>query len=255
MNLTDTHTHLYSEAFDEDRDKIISRALKNGIKRFFLPAIDSTYTVRMYDLEKKYPKHMFLMSGLHPTHVKNNYLIELKHVVEQLKKRKFIAIGEIGIDLYWDTSTLTQQKEAFRFQIQLAKQYKLPIVIHCRNAFDEVFEILETEKSEDLFGIFHCFTGNKEQAKQAISYNMKLGIGGVVTYKNGNIDKFLSQIDLSDIVLETDAPYLSPVPYRGKRNESAYLLHIVEKVADIYGKEKEEISEITTNNAIEIFNI
>ena len=255
MNLTDTHTHLYSEAFDEDRDKIISRALKNGIKRFFLPAIDSTYTVRMYDLEKKYPKHMFLMSGLHPTHVKNNYLIELKHVVEQLKKRKFIAIGEIGIDLYWDTSTLTQQKEAFRFQIQLAKQYKLPIVIHCRNAFDEVFEILETEKSEDLFGIFHCFTGNMEQAKQAISYNMKLGIGGVVTYKNGNIDKFLSQIDLSDIVLETDAPYLSPVPYRGKRNESAYLLHIVEKVADIYGKEKEEISEITTNNAIEIFNI
>ena len=255
MNLTDTHTHLYSEAFDEDRDKIISRALKNGIKRFFLPAIDSTYTVRMYDLEKKYPKHMFLMSGLHPTHVKNNYLIELKHVVEQLKKRKFVAIGEIGIDLYWDTSTLTQQKEAFRFQIQLAKQYKLPIVIHCRNAFDEVFEILETEKSEDLFGIFHCFTGNKEQAKQAISYNMKLGIGGVVTYKNGNIDKFLSQIDLSHIVLETDAPYLSPAPYRGKRNESAYLLHIVEKVADIYGKEKEEISEITTNNAIEIFNI
>ena len=157
--------------------------------------------------------------------------------------------------MYWDTSTLIQQKEAFRFQIKLAKQYKLPIVIHCRNAFDEVFEILETEKSEDLFGIFHCFTGNKEQAKQAISYNMKLGIGGVVTYKNGNIDKFLSQIDLSHIVLETDAPYLSPVPFRGKRNESAYLLHIVEKVADIYGKEKEEISEITTNNAIEIFNI
>lgn len=255
MNLTDTHTHLYSEAFDQDRDKIISRALKSGIKRFFLPAIDSTYSERMYDLEKKYPKHIFLMSGLHPTHVKNNYLIELKHVVEQLKKRKFVAIGEIGIDLYWDTSTLTQQKEAFRFQIQLAKQYKLPIVIHCRNAFDEVFEILEIEKSEDLFGIFHCFTGNEEQAKQAISYNMKLGIGGVVTYKNGNIDKFLSQIDLSHIVLETDAPYLSPVPFRGKRNESAYLLHIVEKVADIYGKEKKEISEITTNNAIEIFNI
>jgi len=255
MNLTDTHTHLYSEAFDEDRDKIISRALKNGIKRFFLPAIDSTYSERMYDLEKKYPKHIFLMSGLHPTHVKDNYLTELKHVVKQLKKRKFVAIGEIGIDLYWDTSTLIQQKEAFRFQIQLAKQYKLPIVIHCRNAFDEVFEILETEKSEDLFGIFHCFTGNKEQAKQAISYNMKLGIGGVVTYKNGNIDKFLSQIDLSHIVLETDAPYLSPVPFRGKRNESAYLLNIVEKVADIYGKEKEEISEITTNNAIEIFNI
>ena len=255
MNLTDTHTHLYSEAFDHDRDEIISRALKSGIKRFFLPAIDSTYSERMYDLEKKYPKNIFLMSGLHQTHVKNNYLIEIKHVVEQLKKRKFVAIGEIGIDLYWDTSTLTQQKEAFRFQIQLAKEYKLPIVIHCRNAFDEVFEILEIEKSEDLFGIFHCFTGNVEQAKQAISYNMKLGIGGVVTYKNGNIDKFLSQIDLSHIVLETDAPYLSPVPFRGKRNESAYLLHIVEKVADIYGKEKKEISEITTNNAIEIFNI
>ena len=193
------------------------------------------------------------MTGLHPTHVKHDFKVELAHVKENLEQRKFVAIGEIGIDLYWDKTSLKQQQEAFCLQIQLAKKYKLPIVIHCRDAFEEVFEILEAEKSDDLFGIFHCFTGTLSQAHRAISCNMKLGIGGVVTFKNGKIDQFLSKIDLYHIVLETDAPYLSPVPHRGKRNESAYLLNVLDKVAGIYGMDKQAIAEITTNNALDIF--
>ena len=255
MIITDTHTHLYSESFDSDRDQIIKRAIQSGITRFFVPAIDSSYTQRMYDLEKKYPENIFLMTGLHPTHVNNDYNKELDHIVQQLDDREFFAIGEIGIDLHWDKTTVELQQNAFRFQIQLAKKYKLPIVIHCRDAFNEVFDILELEKSDDLNGIFHCFTGTYEQAKKAISYNMKLGIGGVVTFKNGNIDSFLSKIDLSDIVLETDAPYLSPVPYRGKRNESSYLINILEKVASIYSVDKREIANITTQNSINIFKV
>jgi TatD DNase family protein len=232
---------------------MIERALKAGISRFYLPAIDSSYTQSMYALERKYPENIFLMTGLHPTHVKQDPKTELAHIKENLEYRKFVAIGEIGIDLYWDKTNLKQQQTAFRFQIQLAKQYKLPIVIHCRDAFDEVFEILEAEKSDDLFGIFHCFTGTLAQAHRAISYNMKLGIGGVVTFKNGKIDQFLSEIDLSHIVLETDAPYLSPEPFRGKRNESAYLLNVLDKVAVVYGMDKQDIAEITTNNALDIF--
>jgi TatD DNase family protein len=232
---------------------MIERALKAGISRFYLPAIDSSYTESMYALERKYPENIFLMTGLHPTHVKQDPKTELAHIKENLEYRKFVAIGEIGIDLYWDKTNLKQQQTAFRFQIQLAKQYKLPIVIHCRDAFDEVFEILEAEKSDDLFGIFHCFTGTLAQAHRAISYNMKLGIGGVVTFKNGKIDQFLSEIDLSHIVLETDAPYLSPEPFRGKRNESAYLLNVLDKVAVVYGMDKQDIAEITTNNALDIF--
>lgn len=255
MVLTDTHTHLYSEAFDGDRDVVIKRALDLGVKRFFIPAIDSTYTKAMFELEKAYPQNMFLMMGLHPTHVKGNFKEELGHVEKMLKERKFFAIGEIGIDLYWDKSFLKQQQEAFRFQIRLAKKYKLPIVIHSRDSFDEIFEILEVEKGEGLFGIFHCFTGNLEQAKKAISYNMKLGIGGVITFKNGKIDTFLNQLDLKHIVLETDSPYLAPVPFRGKRNESAYITKVLEKLADIYGKSQEEIADITTKNSKEIFGI
>jgi TatD DNase family protein len=209
----------------------------------------------MYELEKNYPENVFLMMGLHPTYVKENYLEELQHVEEELSKRKFYAIGEIGIDLYWDKTHFKEQQIAFRKQIQLAKQYKLPIVIHCREAFDEIFEILEEEKSEGLFGIFHCFTGTHEQALKAISYNMKLGIGGVVTFKNGKIDQFLNQIDLKHIVLETDAPYLAPIPYRGKRNESSYILNVVTKLAEIYGIPPEDIARITTENSKIIFSI
>lgn len=255
MVITDTHTHLYSEAFNDDRNDMIQRALKLNVNRFFIPAIDSTYTNAMFQLEIDYPEHVFLMMGLHPTHVKENFKDELNHVENLLAKRSFIAIGEIGIDLYWDKSTLEIQQEAFRSQIKLAKQYKLPIVIHCREAFNEIFEILEEEKADDLFGIFHCFTGTIEQAHQAISYNMKLGIGGVVTFKNGKIDQFLNQIKLKHIVLETDAPYLSPTPYRGKRNESSYIIKVLEKLSEIYKLPQEKIAKITTANSKDIFKV
>lgn len=255
MIVTDTHTHLYSEAFNEDRDEMIKRALNENVSRFFIPAIDSTYTDAMLQLENDYPNHVFLMMGLHPTHVKDNYKDELKHVEEMLNKRKFYAVGEIGIDLYWDKSTLNIQQEAFRYQIQLAKKHRLPIAIHCRDAFDEIFEILEDEKDEDLFGIFHCFTGTREQAHQAISYNMKLGIGGVVTFKNGKIDTFLNEIDLKHIVLETDSPYLAPVPFRGKRNESAYIIEVLKKLSDLYNMPIAEVASITTQNSMDIFKI
>ncbi|MCM4173854.1 TatD family deoxyribonuclease [Arenibacter sp. TNZ] len=255
MILTDTHTHLYSEAFDDDRNLVIERAMDLGVKRFFIPAIDSSYTTAMLDLEKSYPDNIFLMTGLHPTHVKENYLDELDHVEEMLASRKFYAVGEIGIDLYWDKTFLKEQQIAFKQQIQWAKKYAYPIVIHCRDGFDEIFHILEEEKGGELFGIFHCFTGTFEQALKAISYNMKLGIGGVATFKNGKIDTFLKEIDLNHVVLETDSPYLAPVPYRGKRNESAYLVNVLEKLSLIYGVDKEEIAAITTANSQEIFGV
>lgn len=255
MILTDTHTHLYSEEFSEDRDLMMQRALDAGVKRFFVPSIDSSYTQQMYELEAKYPENVFLMMGLHPTYVKENYLEELAHVGAELAKRKFAAIGEIGIDLYWDKTTLKAQQYAFKHQIQLAKKYNLPINIHCRDAFDEVFEVLESEKGEGLFGIFHCFAGDLDQAQKAISYNMKLGIGGVVTFKNGKIDQFLHEINIKHIVLETDSPYLAPVPYRGKRNESSYVKLVAEKLAQIYSLPIEKIAEITTQNSVDVYGI
>ena len=253
MQLIDTHTHLYSETFDEDRDTMIQRALACGVTDFFIPAIDSTYTERMFALEKKYPNRMHLMTGVHPTHVKENYKEELNHVASLLRQRSFCALGEIGIDLYWDKTFLKEQQEAFDLQIQWAKEHKLPFVIHCRDAFDEVFEVLDGHDSKDLRGIFHCFTGTLDQAKQALSYNLKLGIGGVVTFKNGKIDQFLNQIPLSEIVLETDAPYLAPVPFRGKRNESSYIQEVASKVAEVYNLPFAEIASITSKNALAIF--
>lgn len=255
MIITDTHTHLYSETFDEDRSVVIDKAIANNITRFFIPAIDSTYTERMLELKERYPGNVFLMMGLHPTHVKENYKEELQHVALMLKKESFCAVGEIGIDLYWDKSLLKQQQEAFRYQISLAKSLKLPIVIHCRDAFDEIFQILEAEKSDDLRGVFHCFTGTLEQAQKALSYNMKLGIGGVVTFKNGKIDTFLHKIALEHIVLETDAPYLAPAPYRGKRNEPIYILKVLEKLAAIYELSVEQVAEITTKNSKSVFGV
>jgi len=255
MKLIDTHTHLYTEAFDEDRDQVIKNAIAKGIKRFYLPSIDSKYTSRMYDLEKEYPNHIRLMMGLHPTHVKENCKEELQHVEQNLSQHRFAAVGEIGIDLYWDQTFLKQQQEAFNTQIRWAKEYELPIVIHCRDAFDEVFEILEDHRGEGLSGIFHCFTGTKDQADRAIDLNLKLGIGGVVTFKNGKIDQFLDQISLDHIVLETDAPYLAPVPFRGKRNQSEYLVHILQKLALIYRRSASEIATITSKNALSVFKI
>ena len=255
MTLTDTHTHLYSEEFAQDRDAMIQRALDAGVARLFVPSIDSSYTQQMYALEAQYPDNVFLMMGLHPTYVKDNYQEELAHVEEQLSKRRFAAVGEIGIDLYWDKTRLVEQQYAFKYQIQLAKEHRLPINIHCRDAFDEVFEVLESEKGYGLYGIFHCFTGNFEQAQKAISYNMKLGIGGVATFKNGKIDQFLEDIPLKHIVLETDAPYLAPAPHRGKRNESSYTLLVAQKLAGIYGLSLSEIAAVTTQNAKEVYGI
>ena len=255
MIITDTHTHLYSDQFIDDRDEMIQRALNAGVSRFFIPAIDSTYNEAMFQLEHDYPKNVFLMMGLHPTSVKDNYKEELQLVKDWIDKRNFYAIGEIGIDLYWDKSFLQQQQDAFKTQIQWAKQKELPIVIHCRDAFDEIFEILEEENDDKLRGIFHCFSGNIEHAQKAISYNMKLGIGGVVTFKNGKIDQFLNQIDLKNIVLETDSPYLAPTPYRGKRNESSYIVNVLEKLVTIYNLSPEEIANITTKNSENVFGI
>jgi TatD DNase family protein len=256
MILTDTHTHLYSEEFENDRNQMIQNAFKNGVTRLFVPSIDSSYTEKMYALETQYPENVFLMMGLHPCYVKpESFEQELLHVSNHLDTHKFYAVGEIGIDLYWDKTTLEIQKLAFKMQIQLAKKHKLAINIHCRDAFDEVFEVLETERSSDLFGIFHCFTGNLEQAKQAISLGMKLGIGGVATFKNGKIDQFLNQINLNHIVLETDSPYLAPAPNRGKRNESSYTLLVAEKLAQIYETSLEEIANKTTQNSKDIFGI
>ena len=253
--MIDTHTHLYSEEFDNDRAEMIARAKAAGVTHCFIPAIDSIYTDRMFALKNDYPNYVSLMNGLHPCNVKENYKEELAHVENLMTTHPFCAIGEIGIDLYWDKTFLKEQQEAFAWQIQLAKKHKLPIVIHCREAFEEVFEVLESEKGDDLFGIFHCFTGTEEQAHRTIDYGLHLGIGGVVTFKNGKLDQFLKNIDLQHLVLETDSPYLAPVPYRGKRNESAYIVQVMQKLSDIYALPESEIERITNANATKIFQL
>lgn len=255
MVLTDTHTHLYIEAFANDRKEVVERAIEMGVERFFIPAIDSSYTQSMLELERNFPEHVFLMAGLHPTHVKEDFRKELDHVEELLAQRKYYAVGEIGIDLYWDKTYFEQQRQAFIHQIKLASKYKLPIVIHCRESFAEIIEVLDEVAEPTLHGIFHCFTGTLEEAHMAIDRNMKLGIGGVVTFKNGKIDRFLDQIPLENIVLETDAPYLAPTPFRGKRNESAYILNVLDKLVEIYGSSREEIARITTENSKKVFGI
>ena len=255
MQIIDTHTHLYLKQFKEDIDNVISRAKENGVKKFVFPAIDSSHFQDMHNLKNRYPENIYLMTGLHPTDVKENYKEELDFITKTLKTHNYVAIGEIGIDLYWDKSFLKQQQEAFRFQIRLAIKNDLPIVIHCREAFDEIFEILNQENCGTLRGVFHCFTGNLDQAKRAISLGFLLGIGGVLTFKNGGIDKFLNQIDLKHIVLETDSPYLAPVPFRGKRNESSYIIYVLEKLSELYKIPKEEIALVTTNNAKKMFSL
>lgn len=253
MILTDTHTHLYVEQFDPDRDAVIRRAMEMGVSRFFIPAIDSGYYERMLSLKEAYPEAVQLMAGLHPTHVGENYEQELDVVRKMLDTGEFVAVGEIGIDLYWDRTFLREQQIAFKTQIGWARERGLPIVIHARDSFDEIFEIMEEEKGPGLTGIFHCFTGTREQAERIIGYGFMLGIGGVVTFKNGGIDKFLREIDLKHLVLETDSPYLAPVPHRGKRNESAYLALVLDKLARIYEEPAEHIARVTTENANRIF--
>ena len=252
--LIDTHTHLYSEQFENDINEVIARAKQNGVERFYLPAIDKSYTDRMLALEAENQDSMFAMMGLHPCSVHPDTIEdELAHVREWIDKRPFKAIGEIGIDLYWEKEFLQTQQDAFKTQIEWAKEKDLPIVIHCRDAFNEVFEVLEEVQDEKLFGIFHCFSGTKEEAQRAIDFNLKLGIGGVVTFKNGKIDQFLGDFDIKHIVLETDSPYLAPVPYRGKRNESSYLTYGCDKLVDVYHLSAKEIETITTKNALDIF--
>lgn len=253
--MIDTHTHLYSEEFDNDRAEMIERALNKGISRFYLPAINSETHDKMLALETEYPAQIFAMMGLHPCYVKpETWEAELKVVQKHLNEKSFPAIGEIGIDLYWDKTTLDIQVKAFEQQIDWALEKDLPIVIHTRESFDETFEVLERKKHLKLRGIFHCFSGNLAQAKRALNLNFMLGIGGVVTFKNGKIDQFLHEIPLDNIVLETDSPYLAPVPHRGKRNESSYLDLVVGKLVNIYGKDFSEIDRITTENANRLFS-
>jgi len=255
MQIIDTHTHLYLKQFNQDIDDVIKRAINIGVEKFIFPAIDPSYSKQMHDLQSKYSKNIYLMSGLHPVSVKENYKDELALVVKSLKDHNYVAIGEIGIDLYWDKTFLKQQQDAFEFQIRLAISNDLPIVIHCREGFNEIFEILDAEKHEKLRGVFHCFTGTLDQAKRAINLGFKLGIGGVVTFKNGGIDKFINQISIDNIVLETDSPYLSPVPFRGKRNESSYIKYVLSKLSELYEISEEELAKLTTENSKNIFRI
>ena len=251
--LVDTHTHIYLDQFDEDRAEMMQRAKENGVEKFYLPNIDSTSIEAMLKLEKENPETCFAMMGLHPCSVKENYKEELAIVKEWLDKRSFCAIGEIGIDLHWDASTLEIQIEAFRTQINWAKKLDLPIVIHSRKSTQEVLEVLRAEKDEKLRGIFHCFGGSAEEAQQIIDLGFYLGIGGVLTFKKSGLDKTMEEVSLENVVLETDAPYLAPTPYRGKRNESSYVKLVAEKLADVKGISLEEVTKITTRNAALIF--
>lgn len=255
MRLTDTHTHLYYETDEEKLNQLMKRCFDNNIDRLFLPNVDVASIAKIDALVKKYPNNCFAMAGLHPCDVKEDYELVLDEICESMVDRDIYAIGEIGIDLHWDKTTLEIQKAAFLEQIKWAKDMDLPIVIHCREAFDEIFEILEKEKDDSLSGILHCFTGNVVQAQQAIDLGFYLGIGGVVTYKNSGLDEVLKSVPLDKLVLETDSPYLAPVPYRGKPNESSYLVHVADKLAEIYQTSVEEIAAVTTANSISIFKI
>ena len=255
MKIIDSHTHLYLPEFDADRSQVIDRANALGIDTFLLPAIDASYTPRMEALKNAYPNQMHLMAGLHPTHVKEDFEAELEHVASQLQKKDRIAVGEIGVDLYWEKKFLPQQQIAFDRQIAWAIAQQLPIVIHCRAAFEEVFEVLEGHRGMGLKGIFHCFSGTHSDAQRAIDFNLMLGIGGVVTFKNGRIDQFIDQIPLEYIVLETDAPYLAPTPYRGKRNESAYIIEVLKRLSILYKCSQEQIADQTCNNVLRCFDL
>ncbi len=253
MLLVDTHTHLYSERFEEDRTEVVERALSTGIQRMYLPNIDSSSIDGMLELEKQFPNHCFPMMGLHPCSVKENYKEELAIVEKWLFQRPFVAVGEIGIDLYWDETFVEEQKEAFRIQINWAKKLNIPIIIHARNALDIIIDIVRQEKDEKLRGIFHCFSGDTKQALQVIDLGFYLGLGGVLTFKKSGLDKVIVDIPMEHIVLETDSPYLSPTPKRGKRNESSYTLYVAQKLADIKSITLEEVAAITTQNANNLF--
>jgi len=253
MILTDTHTHLYAGEFDTDREILIDAALARGVSRFFMPNIDSSSIEAMLKLEVKYPEHCFPMMGLHPCSVKENWEAELALVEQWMGKRTFVAIGEIGIDLYWDKSFIEEQRKVFLKQVDMANHFSIPIVIHSRDSFEQIYDLLQDLPKQEPCGIFHCFTGTEDQALRAIDLGFYLGIGGVVTFKNSGLDKVVEKINPKHLVLETDAPYLAPVPNRGKRNIPEYLEQIAKKVAEIKNISVEELAEITTKNSINIF--
>jgi TatD DNase family protein len=257
MNFIDTHTHLYAEEFDHDRDTVLANASSAGVNRMLLPAIDREYHARMMDLAATYPDHCYPMIGLHPTSVKSNFLEELDFVIHRLAEEgtRYIAIGEIGIDLYWDKTYSGEQEEAFSIQLDLAIQYELPVAIHTRNSFDIATALIRQKKDPRLKGVFHCFGGSPEQAREAIKLGFLLGIGGILTYKNSGLQKVVEETGLEHLVLETDAPYLPPVPYRGKRNESAFIPLIAAKIAELKNTTPGEVAEVTTRNAMKLFNL
>ena len=254
MKLIDTHTHLYVREFKEDIDSVVERAINEGVEKFYLPAIDSSENDALLELEKKFPGKMYAMAGLHPCSVKENYKEELAAIEQQLSQREFAAIGETGLDFYWDTTFTKQQYESLHTQAEWAIQYKLPLVLHTRNAIQETIDVIKEYKETGLTGIFHCFSGTLSNAKEIIDSGFLLGIGGVVTFKNSGLAEVIKDIDLKYLVLETDAPYLTPSPYRGKRNESGYLKYIVQKIAETKDLTVEEVAAQTTKNANEIFD-
>ncbi|HNR85800.1 MAG TPA: TatD family hydrolase [Taishania sp.] len=254
----DTHTHLFSEEFNDDRSLVVKKAIDCGVEKMLLPNIDVNSIHPLFDLCTKFPQNCYAMMGLHPGSVDEHFETQLATIKQALfpNKERCVAVGEIGMDLYWDKTFVEQQRIAFATQINWAKELNIPIVIHAREAFDEIFTVLDELNDERLSGVFHCFTGDEAQAQKALSYgNFKLGIGGVVTYKKSTLPEVLATVDLKHIILETDSPYLAPVPFRGKRNESAYVLHVAEKLADIYQVSLKTIEETTTNNAKELFRI
>ncbi len=253
MQFIDTHAHIYSHQFQNDRKEMLMRTFEAGVQKILMPNVDSESIEGMLALERDYPQQCFPMMGLHPCSVNQDFEQELKIVENWLSQRKFVAVGEMGIDLYWDKTFFEQQKEAFRIQAGWAKQYHLPLVIHSRESIKEVINLLGELADRDLFGVLHCFTGTLEDAQRLISMNFKLGIGGVVTYKNGGLEPVIRELDLEHLVLETDSPYLAPVPYRGKRNETSYVPIIAQRIAHIKGISLEEVAEKTTETAIQLF--
>lgn len=253
--LIDTHAHIYSEEFNDDIDEVITRAYDSDVRKVILPNIDSSSVKKMLDLADQYPQICYPLMGLHPTSVGEDYQEELELVEFWLKKRKFYGIGEIGIDLYWERAFLEQQIIAFRRQLQLAKKYQLPVVLHVRESFDEVFAVVQDEMEAGLTGVFHSFTGSVEQARRITDLGFKIGIGGIVTFKNSGLDEVARQIDPKHLILETDAPYLTPTPFRGKRNESSYLIHIARKIAALHELSVNEVAKITSANAVNLFGI
>ncbi|HPF65278.1 MAG: TatD family hydrolase [Lentimicrobium sp.] len=253
MIFTDTHTHLYLEEFDQDRREVIEKATGAGVRYMMLPNIDSTSISTMLALADEFPANCFPMMGLHPTSVKENFREELAIVENQLQNRRFYGIGECGIDLYWDKTFAKEQEVVFRHHIELALSYNLPLIVHIRESFNEVIRILRDANKPDLRGIFHCFSGSPEQAKQATGLGFSLGLGGVITFKNNRMQETLKHVDMKHLVLETDAPFLAPMPYRGKRNDPSYIPLIAEKVAEIKGISVEEVARATTENARKLF--